>query len=86
MESKIFIDIDGDGAPRLRIDYKHNAEDVRDKLIGRLLSPLYDNPGVSIVRIVLEMGHQHAGGMVAFIRKAVPEGSAIGASIPPKDL
>lgn len=36
MESKIVIDIDGDGQPRIKIDYKL-TDDLRDRLVGRFL-------------------------------------------------
>lgn len=36
MESKILIDVDYEGNPYIRIEYKH-SDDVRDKLIFRLL-------------------------------------------------
>lgn len=39
MESKIQIDIDTNGVPQIRIDYRL-TDDLRDKLIGRFLSKM----------------------------------------------
>jgi hypothetical protein len=36
MQSKIWIDIDNDNQPIIRIDYRH-SEDVKDKLVKRFM-------------------------------------------------
>jgi hypothetical protein len=82
MESRIFIDIDSDGQPQIRIDYNNgNNGDVRDKLIARFLfDVMYGSPRKSI-DVSLEHGHDSPEGTVAFIRlkpqKATNEKSEI---------
>lgn len=71
MESKIFIDVDADGQPQIRIDYKHSGDgnDVRDKLIGRFLFEVYATDDQNkTVDVSLDRGNEHPDGMVAFIR------------------
>lgn len=70
MESKVFIDIDSEGQPQIRIDYRHNDNggDVRDKLLARFLFDImYGNPKKAI-DVSMEYGHHTDEGAVAFIR------------------
>lgn len=71
MESKILIDIDYHGKPQLKIVYKH-SEDVRDKLVARLLEPVYHSVDGTQSRIILEKHTDTPDGMVAFIRLPDP--------------
>lgn len=68
MESRITIDVDIEGQPQIRIDFNTKGEDddVRDKLIGRMVNHLY--PGGRPREVVMDFGHEHANGMVAFVR------------------
>lgn len=69
MDSKIFMDIDADGQPQIRIDFKHHGDgsDVRDKLIGRFLFDIMYGERKAIA-VQLEYGHHDDNGTVAFIR------------------
>lgn len=76
MESRIFIDIDTDGNPQIRIELSAAERgDVRDKLISRFLFPvLYGQHEPSVVDVPLELGHKNQdGSAVAFIRPKQPE-------------
>lgn len=68
MESRITIDVDIEGQPQIRIDFSTKGEDddVRDKLIGRMVNHLY--PGAEQREITMDFGHEHTNGMVAFVR------------------
>lgn len=69
MDSKIFIDLDSQGNPQLRIDYKHTGDgsDVRDKMIGRFLSEVLGTEGHT-TELVLEHSHSDRDGTVALVR------------------
>lgn len=76
MESKIFIDVNSDGKPQIRIDYNWSGEkdDVRDKLLGRFLFNMnYGSPQPAMLNLRLVLGHHHEKGMVCFIEP--PESS-----------
>lgn len=71
MDSKIFIDLDAQGNPQLRIDYKHTGDgsDVRDKMIGRFLfDVMYPTEAGKQIDVTLEHGHTDHTGTVAFVR------------------
>lgn len=71
MQSKLFIDIDPEGNPQIRIEYKHTGEgdDVRDKLIARFISDvMFDSSRGNPSSVILEHGHADGDGTTAFIR------------------
>jgi hypothetical protein len=69
MESKIFMDIDANGKPQIRIDLKrtNDGSDVRDKLIGRFLFDIMYGDKKE-VDVSMEYGHHDDNSTVAFIR------------------
>lgn len=79
MESKIQIDINGDGQPRIKIDYKL-SEDIRDRLVGRFLykAGIPDNQEQAFV--LLRLGHElrNGDGACVFIDLLSPEAARIG--------
>lgn len=66
MDSKIMIDLDEEGQPRIKIDYKL-TEDLRDRLVGRFLYKMGIPDQKNVEWALVRLGHENNEGSVAFI-------------------